>query len=474
MSDRPPFGFSGPDDPDDEGRPQGGGGPADPLGFLANLTGGGGGQFDMGQLGAALQQLGRMLQTGGEGPVNWEMAHDVARQELASQGDPVVGGADRRAAEEAVRLADLWLDQATSFPATGHDAAVWSRSQWLEATLPAWRRIVEPVAEHVQTAMGSVLPSAGEGLPPGVPPEFAAMAGPLLGMARQMGSAMFGMQLGQGLASLAGEVVGAADIGIPLTADGRPVLLPRNVEAFGAGLGIPADEVRLYLALRETAHQRLFTHVPWLRSRLEAAVEAYARGIHVDTARIEEAVRDLDPSNPAALQEVLGSGVFEPEDSPEQLAALARLETLLALVEGWVDQVVDAAVDGRLPSADRLRETVRRRRAAGGPAEKTFATLVGLELRPRRWREAATVWAELLQARGVAGRDAVWEHPDLVPTADDLDDPTGYLRRSAPLDLGELEGLPAVAEGEADAAEPRGDDAAEPGGGEDPGTDPGR
>lgn len=104
------------------------------------------------------------------------------------------------------------------------------------------------------------------------------------------------------------------------------------------------------------------------------------------------------------------------------------METALALVEGWVDEVVDAAARGNLPHADALRETVRRRRAAGGPAEHTFASLVGLELRPRRLREAAALWAALTEARGPAGRDALWRHPDLVPTAEAFADPGGFAR----------------------------------------------
>ncbi len=80
-----------------------------------------------------------------------------------------------------------------------------------------------------------------------------------------------------------------------------------------------------------------------------------------------------------------------------------------------------------MPAAGALAETVRRARATGGPAEATFATLVGLELRPRRMRDAANLWAALRDARGADGRDAVWSHPDLVPTSADLDDPLGFV-----------------------------------------------
>jgi hypothetical protein len=94
-----------------------------------------------------------------------------------------------------------------------------------------------------------------------------------------------------------------------------------------------------------------------------------------------------------------------------------------------VDAVVNAAAAPNLPHAAALRETLRRRRASGGPAEQTFSALVGLEMRPRRLRDAARLWASLGDARGIDGRDDLWAHPDLLPTAEDLDDPDGFVHR---------------------------------------------
>ncbi|MCU1692686.1 MAG: hypothetical protein JWM64_1777, partial [Frankiales bacterium] len=213
-------------------------------------------------------------------------------------------------------------------------------------------------------------------------------------------------------------------------------LLPAGVAAFGEGLEVPLDEVRLYLALRECAHQRLFAHVPWLRSHLFDAVDAYARGIDVDLSAIERAVGSFDPSDPESLQRAMGDGLFDLEPTPAQQAALARLETALALVEGWVDAVVDAAASGTLPSSVQLRETVRRRRASGGPAEQTFQALVGLQLRPKRLREAAALWSAVAEARGAEGRDALWGHPDLLPGPTDLDDPAAFFARQQDVGAG--------------------------------------
>ncbi|MCI0383970.1 zinc-dependent metalloprotease [Streptomyces sp. CNQ085] len=418
---RNPFGFGG------------AGGADNPLAAMFGSLGGGPGGFDPNDLGAAFQRLGQMLSYEG-GPVNWDMAKDIARQTVAAgtpdgAKDSSVGPRERKAVEEAVRLADLWLDGVTSLPSGSGSALAWSRAEWVESTLPVWKDLVDPVAERVGAAMGDVLPE-----------EMQAMAGPLLGMMRSMGGAMFGTQIGHALGVLAGEVVGSTDIGLPLGPGGRAALLPANISAFGEGLGVPLEEVRLYLALREAAHQRLFAHVPWLRSHLFGAVEGYARGIKVDTAKLEDVVGQLDPSRPEELQEALQQGMFQPEDTPEQKAALARLETALALVEGWVDAVVHAAAEPHLPSASALRETLRRRRAGGGPAEQTFATLIGLELRPRRLRDASRLWASLTDARGVDGRDGLWAHPDMLPTAEDLDDPDGFVHREQ-LDFSELEGL---------------------------------
>jgi len=445
MGTPPPFGFgfgSTPGDDDGEGN---------------NLP-------DFSAFAPMFEQFQRMFTQPSSGPVNWDLAKQLATSSLtqsaqgaspAAEANAPVGPAEIGAIEAAVRLADLWLDEVTTLPSGVERAEGWTRLDWLERTQPVWSALCDPVAERVTAAMGSALggqlgdlAESGE-LPPelrmfGFGPGAGGGAGgnPLSGIMNQVGGLMFGAQVGQGLAALAQEVVSASDIGVPLGPPGIAALVPQNVAAFGEGLERPSDEVRLYLALRETAHQRLFSHVPWLRQRLIDTVAAYARGITVDMSAIESAVGQIDPMNPESVQEALTGGLFEPQTTPEQQVALRRLETLLALVEGWVDTVVAAAAGSRMPGADALREASRRRRATGGPAEQTFATLVGLELRPRRLREAAALWWAVAEKHGVEGRDGLWAHPDLLPTADDLDDPIGFAETVGAadgIDLGDLE-----------------------------------
>jgi putative hydrolase len=396
------------------------------------------------QFANALRQFADLMSWQG-GPVNWDLAKNIARQTVAQKGDASVLESDRSKVIEALRLADLWLEDATEFPSGIQTVQAWSRSEWVEATLPVWSKLCDPIAARAVEAMSGLVSSDPAELAADLPPEMQAILGGLGGpgglggMMRQIGGMMVGGQTGAAVGALAEEVVSSTDVGLPLGPAGTAALLPAGVAAFGAGLSVDLDEVRLFLALREAAHHRLFGHVPWLRSRLLGAVEDYARGITVDTSALRDAMPQIDPANPEAINEVLsGAALFQPEDTPQQKAALARLETVLALVEGWVATVVAAAASDRLPQADALAEAIRRRRATGGPAERTFATLVGLELRPRRLREAAAIWQGLTSERGVAGRDKVWAHPDLLPTADDFDDPEGFLRGRPELDISDL------------------------------------
>lgn len=385
--------------------------------FSGGLPGGSGspqGTPGMPDLSQLMSQMQHMMAPY-EGSVNWNLAKEVARKAVAQEPDPSPGEQDKNAVAEALRLADHWLDHATDLPSGVNTSAVWSRAEWVEETLDVWRRLVEPVAEHVVGAMANALPE-----------EAKSMAGPLMGMLGKAGGAMFGMQVGQALGGLAGEVLTASDIGVPLGPAGKAALIPTNVREFAEGLDLEEEDVFLYLALREAAHQRLFAHVPWLRAHLLAAVEDYGRGTTIDVSKIETSMADIDPMNPASLQDALNGGLFDPESTPAQKAALVRLETVLALVEGWVDEVVGQATESRMPSASKLQEAVRRRRAAGGPAESTFAALVGLDLRPRRLRDASALWGSLRSRQGHQARDAVWAHPDLLPTSENLDDPLGF------------------------------------------------
>ena len=452
----PPFGFSsGDDSPKDEsGRdkhgkndPDSGSSASDPLAAFGIS-----GDFGMGDLGQIFTQLGQMFSSAGtemaagtqSGPINYDLAGRVASNSIGFVAP--IPATTHAAIADAVHLAETWLDGATALPAGTSKAEGWSPNDWVNNTMETWKRLCDPMAEQISTVWASSLPE-----------EAKSMAGPLLSMMSQMGGMAFGSQLGQALGRLSREVLTSTDIGLPLGPKGVAAILPDALESFAAGLERPRSEILTFLAAREAAHHRLFSHVPWLASQLLGAVEAYAKGIKIDMTGIEELARDFNPaslSDPSAIENLLGQGVFEPKATSAQTQALERLETLLALVEGWVQVVVTAALGERIPGAAALGETLRRRRASGGPAEQTFATLVGLELRPRKMREAAALWERLTQAAGADARDAIWQHPDLLPSADDLDEPAGFIDRIIGGDTSGIDEAIAELERESDRDDP--------------------
>lgn len=396
--------------------------------IFSQLAGGGAAGMNI-DFASLMGQIQSMMQPY-DGPVNWPLATDMARRTSAQKPDPTPSSADVNAAADAVRLADHWLDETTVLTSGVRSSAAWSRAEWIESTSSVWKGLVEPVAGSIVGAMGNSMPE-----------EARTMAAPLMGMLGQAGGAMFGAQVGQALGELSSDVLTASDIGLPLGPEGMAALVIDNVRTFADGLtGVAYDDVLLYLALREAAHQRLFAQVPWLRRQLLASVEEFGKGITFDLSGIEDAMRNINPADPASMQQAMQGNIFEPKKSPAQEVALQQLETTLALVEGWVDEVVGLATEKRMPNAALLQEAIRRRRAAGGPAEETFAALVGLELRPRRLRDASTLWGSLRSRQGIEARDAVWAHPDLLPTAADLDDPLGFREDiPEPISLSEAE-----------------------------------
>jgi putative hydrolase len=366
-------------------------------------------------------QLQQALQNSSDG-INWGLALEQAKGLAARSAVPATAG-EQSALEQALHVAALWLDEATDVAALTVEPVLLTRAGWTEATMPVWTQLAEPVATSIADALTGVLEQQA-------PEELSGMMGNAGQLMRNVGGTLFAMQLGQVVGQLAGEVVSGGDIGIPLL-DGeqrQAALVAQNIDAFGAGLDIPAEEVRLYLAVRELAHARLFRHAKWLRLHLLTQITDFARGIRIDTDRLEQLAADFDPANPEELRAAVTNGALIPPKTEEQLAALARLETMLALIEGWVD-VVTATATTRLPKSGAIAESVRRRRAAGGPAESAFATLVGLELRPRRLREAAAMWQAVQDAVGAEGRDALWAHPDIIPTDADIDDPAALVAR---------------------------------------------
>ena len=410
------FGF-GPSDPDD------------PNSNENNLP-------DFNELFAQLSSFGLNPQTlfaaansaGSVGPlISPDVLRDVARKFISSQGDRPVGSQDVTDSQVALDIANTWLDEATNFPALSRsNLPAWSRRDWLDSSVANWAKMIEPLADGMANALTNVLKhengaDAEQGLA-AVAPIMRAFMGSLIAN-----------QLGTSIGQLAVSITGANDVAIPLFGSSEARLIPENVTKWAQGLDIPTDEVRIFLAVREAAASRLFSHSPWLSEYIQAAITAYGAGIKIDIDSIQEQAEraletgELDINNPESISVAISSGLFKPEQSPSQDAALEKLEIILALIEGWIDYVSTKAVGDRLPSYPALSETLRRGRATKSPTQQLFATLLGLEVSPRKMRECSHFWFEVESEIGLAGRDQRWEDPALLPRSEDLADVKKFL-----------------------------------------------
>ena len=351
---------------------------------------------------------------------------ESARKFLSTHTDLPIGRDDQRKMQEAVDIANTWIEERTQFPATVTNADVaWSRRDWIDQSISGWQQLVEPLAEGMVEALSKVLKEMG--------PEVG-----FLPVMRGFMGQLIATQLGQSIGTLSIGLTGSQDAAIPLFEKSGAHLIPQNIALWGEGLEIPEQEIAIYIALREVAAQRLFAHTPWLSEYIRGLIQSYATGITVDIESIQSQAEsamnsgELDINNPDSITMAINQGMFQPEQSAAQSAALAKLEITFALIEGWIDHVAYLSATDRLPALAALQESYRRSRIESAPTQQLFAMLLGLQISPRLTRECAHFWNEIYglsgaENGGVAIRDHRWEDPALLPTASDLSDPAAFL-----------------------------------------------
>jgi putative hydrolase len=381
-----------------------------------------------------------------EGVLSIATARETAKKFVSAQGLKPLGTKDLEVVKNAFEISEVWLNEATAFPAAPTTPTAASRLDWVNETMVGWHKTMEPLAAGLSDAISKLLDQAitaqaGES-PDGTPPlEMITM------MLRSFIGTMIATQLGQSIGTLSTSVTGAHDVGLPLLDPARAIVIPENIELWAAELEIAKSEVFIYHALRESAVARLFANNPWLVSYIQSAVVEYGKGINIDIDAIqrqaqetfEKAQENIDDgaTQGDAMSFALDSGIFTPEESPAQKVALLKLETVLALIDGWTDEVTALAAGDRLPAIEQLRETLRRRRASAAPAQLLFSSMLGLQVSPKLTREASAFWKKIREVKSISERDQIWS--GLLPTADDLLDPEKFLAStSIPDDLSGL------------------------------------
>ncbi len=374
--------------------------------------------------------------------INQSMLRQIAKKIIATKSDLPIGVSDQEQLAQSLAIANTWLDTEILFPAsTLPSNSAWSKGTWLDESLTGWQSLIEPLAIGMADALAQVVTNPTTALPielagqiDQTPEQQEVMKQMVAKLLRGFMGTLIANQLGQGIGLLANSITSANDVAIPLLRpDCGSHLIPQNIQEWSDGLGIEKSEVNLYLALREVAASRLFAKNIWLHTYLRDAITTYGKGITIDvesiTRQAEEAMSsgEIDINNPQSINIALNSGLFTPQQSPAQELALTKLEMALALIEGWIDHVISQVASDRIPSFNALIENSRRRRATNSPMQQLFASLLGIEISPRKMREASAFWGEVKNLRGADGRDKCWEDPAFLPMPKDLADAKAFL-----------------------------------------------
>ena len=413
--------------------------------------------IDSGALAGAksfLESMGSAKTGSAQNLITVAALRDIAKKIITAKGDLPVGTADQQRFNQSLEIANTWLDTEILFPSiTTSTQSAWAKREWLDGSVAGWQELIEPLAVGMADALANVISSSTSSLPieftgetNQTPEQQEAMKAMLARLLRGFMGTLIATQLGQGIGLLANSITGANDVAIPLLkADSGSHLIPQNVNEWADGLGIDLEQVTIYLSLREAAAARLFANTTWLSSYLQNLIISYGKGITIDvdsiTRQAEQAMSsgEIDINNPESINLALNAGLFTPQQTPAQELALTKLEMALALIEGWIDHVISEVAGDRIPAFNALIENSRRRRATNSPMQQLFANLLGVEVSPRKMREASAFWSEVKIIKGSDGRDKCWDDPAFLPMPDDLSDVKAFLNSvTVPDDLSGL------------------------------------
>jgi putative hydrolase len=410
------------------------------------------------------REFARLL-SGEPGPVNWELARQVAVATAIGADTLGVTPAlpvpkftpepgEQRAWDDHLRLAELWVDPVSSLPSPDHPllAQPISRADWAEAALRSFPPLIEPGASRMADSLG-------HGAAAGVPPEMGQMVG-------RLGALIVGLQVGTVVGQLSQLVLSQYDLAMPPKDPSRLVFLSENVQGFEQSSGLPHDQLRLWLACHEVIRQRLLSGVSWFEDHLYGLVKEMAALTEPDPSGLMDRLQSLDMSRPESIQELMegGEGLSGPP-SPALQAATAKLEVLLALAGGYALVLNERVLAGRLPALPSIQAAVRARMADEEGPHALFAQLLRADPERAGAARGERFCREVLAATDVDGLDRVWAHPDFLPSPEELASPGRWLERAGLVGGEEIsldEGLRALLEGGSGTSEAAGDDSPGP------------
>lgn len=366
-------------------------------------------------------ELAKLLSN--QGPVNFEVARQMS-QWLATEGqaEPNPDPVERIRYEELVRVADLHVAEATglSTSVTGHLLRVVpvGRGEWARRTLEAYRPLFDGLAAGLAEAQ------AGETTAPD--PETDLLGG----VTEVVGPLLLGIQAGSMVGHLARRALGEYELPVPRPPTDELVIVPANVTEFASDWSLPADDVRLWLCLSEITHHAVLGR-PHVRARLDGLLRSYVSGFRPDPDAFQDKLTALDPTDPSSFQTVLGEPgeLLGAMETPEQRLILARIEALVAALEGYTDHVLDGVGRRLMSGYGALVEALRRRRGERGEGERFVARLFGLDVSPAQYERGRIFVKGVVERAGEEGLGRLWRSERELPTPAEVDAPGLWLER---------------------------------------------
>lgn len=313
-------------------------------------------------------------------------------------------------AELTARAEELVVAETGLVPLSGPPRAlVVDRADWAARNIASFRRLLEPVLERV---------------------ESPSLTGPLGGVTRTVS----GTQLGLVLGWMATRVLGQYDL---LFTEGDDIgdvvsYVGPNIVAMERRHGFPSRQFRLWIALHEITHRCQFTAVEWLRPHFLSLVDQVLSNVTADPRRFAEALRRAAEAarhghNP--LEEAGLLGLVAPAD---QLEVIGRIQAMMSLLEGHGDVTMSRAGAAEVPEAPRFARVMHDRRSRASLPARLLQQLLGIEAKMKQYAQGERFIAGVEDAGGPALFAHVWQGPEMLPTMEEIRNPTLWIARADP------------------------------------------
>jgi putative hydrolase len=380
------------------------------------------------------RELQRVM-SGSSGPVQWELARQLAVAGAAEEGpDPEPSSAARAGIEEAVRLAELHVLDYTGFAPFPEVIRVElvRRADWIATAMQELGPLVERAAVRTTEALGRAL---AQDAPPNEGAQNDALAGlgfgSTQGLIAQLGPLLQATQVGQVFGFLATRVFAGYDVGVPRDAAGPLRFVVSNIERFETDWSLDAREFRTFAAMHQVSHRLQFAQ-PWLPAHAASVIDDFLASMTIDVETIRERFSSLSPTDPEAFSAAFANeegSMFGVVLDDEQRLKLDRVRALIGVVEGYGDHVATAIGRRLLATYDKIEEAMRRHRD-DEELDPVFARLLGVDVGREHVALGRHFCAAVVELTDEATLGRMWASAEALPGLAELEEPRLWLARS--------------------------------------------